>query len=118
MDELALVAGADPVAFRLRHLEDPRAVAVVETAAEAFGWSSDALPPNHGRGFAFAGITRTWRPTWRWRLELEVTPQTGRVQVRRVVSAIDSGEAVHPDRIRNQTEGEILQALSWTLSKG
>ena len=54
MDELALVAGADPVEFRLRHLEDPRAVAVVETAAERFGWSSDPLPPNQGRGFAFA----------------------------------------------------------------
>ena len=44
-----------------------------------------------------------------------MTPETGRVWVRRVVSAIDSGEAVHPDGIRNQTEGGILQALSWTL---
>ena len=54
MDVLALVDGADPVEFRLRHLEDPRAVAVIETAAERFGWSNDPLPPSHGRGFAFA----------------------------------------------------------------
>ena len=114
IDELALVAGADPVEFRLRHLEDPRAVAVVETAAEAFGWSSEPLPPNHGRGFAFARY-KNLAAYLALALELEVTPETGRVQVRRVVSAVDSGEAVHPDGIRNQTEGGILQALSWTL---
>jgi nicotinate dehydrogenase subunit B len=114
MDELALVDGADPVEFRLRHLEDPRAMAVVETAAERFGWSSDPLPPNHGRGFAFARY-KNLAAYLALALELEVTPETGRVWVRRVVSAIDSGEAVHPDGIRNQTEGGILQALSWTL---
>ena len=114
IDELALVAGADPVEFRLRHLEDPRAVAVVETAAEAFGWSSEPLPPNHGRGFAFARY-KNLAAYLALALDLEVTPETGRVQVRRAVSAVDSGEAVHPDGIRNQTEGGILQALSWTL---
>jgi hypothetical protein len=44
-----------------------------------------------------------------------VTPDTGRVRVRRAASPIDSGEVVHPEGIRNQTEGGILQALSWTL---
>ncbi len=89
-------------------------MAVVETAAEAFGWSSEPLPPNHGRGFAFARY-KNLAAYLALALELEVTPETGRVQVRRVVSAVDSGEAVHPDGIRNQTEGGILQALSWTL---
>ena len=72
------------------------------------------LPPNHGRGFAFARY-KNLAAYLALALELEVTPETGRVRVRRVVSAIDSGEAVHPDGIRNQTEGGILQALSWTL---
>ncbi len=48
-------------------------------------------------------------------LEVEVEPETGRVRVVRAVSAIDSGEIVNPDGIRNQTEGGILQSISWTL---
>src|SRR5207302_10392985 len=55
VDELAGAAAADPVEFRLRHLEDQRARAVVETAAGRFGWrKGERLPPGRGRGFAFA----------------------------------------------------------------
>ena len=53
----------------------PRAVAVVETAAERFGWSSDPLPPNHGRGFAFARY-KNLAAYLALALELEVTPDT------------------------------------------
>ncbi len=114
MDELALVAQADPVEFRLRHLEDPRAVAVVEKAAEEFGWSSDPLPPNLGRGFAFARY-KNMAAYLALALDLEVEPATGRVKVGRVTAAVDSGAAVSLDGIRNQTEGGIIQSLSWTL---
>ena len=48
-------------------------------------------------------------------VEVEVERETGRTRVVRAVAAIDSGEAVNPDGIRNQTEGGILQAISWTL---
>lgn len=67
MDDLAILAGTDPVELRFRHLDDPRAVAVVEKAATEFGCSSDPLPPNVGRGFGFARY-KTWRPIWpsRW----------------------------------------------------
>src|SRR6185436_4246190 len=54
VDELARAARADPVAFRLRHIEDPRARDVVQLAAERFGWSGYARQPGRGRGFAFA----------------------------------------------------------------
>ncbi len=114
MDDLAILADADPVEFRLRHLEDPRAVAVVERAAEEFGWSSDPLPPNMGRGFAF-GRYKNMAAYLAMALDLEVEPETGRVKVGRVVAAIDSGAAVSLDGIRNQTEGGIIQSLSWTL---
>ena len=53
MDELAHAAGADPVAFRLRHLDDPRAREAIALAADRFGWANP-LPPGQGRGFAFA----------------------------------------------------------------
>src|SRR5205807_7902143 len=55
MDELAQAAGADPVEFRLRHLDDPRAREVIAAAAERFGWSRSApKAAGRGHGFAFA----------------------------------------------------------------
>jgi CO/xanthine dehydrogenase Mo-binding subunit len=114
MDDLALAAETDPVEFRLRHLDDQRARDVVETAAEKFGWSQDAMEPGVGRGFAFARY-KNLAAYLALAVEAEVEHETGRVRVRRAVAAIDSGEIVNPDGIRNQTEGGILQAISWTL---
>lgn len=114
MDEMALLAGADPVEFRLRHLDDPRARDVITRVVDEGGWSSDPLPPNQGRGFAFARY-KNLAAYLALSLTLEVEPETGRIRVRDVVAAIDSGEAVHVDGIRNQTEGGIIQSLSWTL---
>jgi CO/xanthine dehydrogenase Mo-binding subunit len=48
-------------------------------------------------------------------MEVEVDRDSGEVRPTRVVAAIDSGDAVNPDGIRNQTEGGIVQSLSWTL---
>ncbi len=114
VDELALVAEADPVEFRLRHLEDERARAVIERAASEFGWSQEPLPRHEGRGFAFARYKNV-AAYCALAMRVAVEPATGRVRVHEAVAAIDSGEAVHPDGIRNQTEGGIVQSLSWTL---
>ncbi|MCB5174889.1 xanthine dehydrogenase family protein molybdopterin-binding subunit [Microvirga lenta] len=114
MDELALMANVDPVEFRLRHMEDPRGRAVIEAAAEGFGWSGDPLPEGRGRGFAFARY-KNLAAYLAMAIEMEVDRETGRSRMTRVVAAIDSGEVVNPDGIRNQTEGGIIQAASWTL---
>jgi CO/xanthine dehydrogenase Mo-binding subunit len=114
MDELAYLAEADPVEFRLRHLDNPRARMVVERAAEAFGWSSDPLPENVGRGFGFAQY-KNMAAYCAVALTLRVEPETGRIAVGNVAAAVDSGEAVSLDGIRNQIEGGIVQSLSWTL---
>lgn len=86
----------------------------MELAAERFGWPGGDLPAGHGRGFAFARY-KNLAAYLALALEVEVERETGRVRVVRAVAAIDSGEAVSPDGIRNQTEGGILQAISWTL---
>jgi nicotinate dehydrogenase subunit B len=114
IDELAQRAAVDPVQFRLRHLEDPRARDVIETAAQRFGWGSFARARGRGRGFAYARY-KTLAAYLALAVEVDVDRETGAVRVRRAVCAIDSGQAVNPDGIRNQTEGGILQSLSWTL---
>ena len=113
MDELAAAAGQDPVAFRLAHLDDPRAAAVIRRAAERFGWSRYRAGPNRGRGFAFARY-KNHGAYLAIALDVERVPDEGRLIVHRAVAAVDSGEAVNPDGIRNQVEGGIVQSLSWT----
>jgi CO/xanthine dehydrogenase Mo-binding subunit len=114
MDELSRAAGADPVEFRLRHLEDARARDVITLAAEKFGWNGDKLPKGRGRGFAFARYKNLAAYT-AVAVEVEVERETGRVRPLRFVAANDSGEIVNPDGIRNQIEGGIVQSTSWTL---
>jgi nicotinate dehydrogenase subunit B len=113
MDELAAATKADPVEFRLRHLEDPRAKDVVRLAAERFGWSAYKKQNGRGRGFGFARY-KNLAAYAAVAMEVEVSRDTGDLRVLRVVSAVDSGEAVNPDGMRNQIEGGILQSISWT----
>jgi len=112
MDELAEGAGADPVEFRLRHLRDDRARTVISLAAEKFGWSAGKR--GEGRGFAFARY-KNLGAYCAVALALRVEHETGQIRLGRVVAAVDSGQEVSPDGIRNQIEGAVVQAASWTL---
>ena len=115
IDELALSAKADPVAFRLKHLNDPRARDVVQRAADAFGWSeAETRRPYHGRGFAYVRY-ETVKAYCAVAVEIAVNPDSGQIRVVRAVAAVDSGDAVNPNGIENQIEGCIVQATSWTL---
>ncbi len=115
MDELAQASGSDPVEFRLKHLADERARAVVNAAAERFGWSrSQRLPSGRGRGFGFARY-KNLAAYCAVAMEVEVTRDTGRARVNRAVAAVDSGQIVNPDGLINQIEGGIIQSISWTL---
>ncbi|MGY4575280.1 molybdopterin cofactor-binding domain-containing protein [Bradyrhizobium sp. USDA 3256] len=115
MDELAALAGADPVAFRLRHLDDQRGRAVVEKAAQEFGWTRGTKPPrNRGYGFAFARY-KNLAAYCAIASEVEVDRETGRARLVRAVAAVDAGQVVNPDGITNQIEGAIVQSTSWTL---
>src|ERR671934_123892 len=113
VDDLAAAAKADPVEFRLRHLEDPRARDVIRLAAERFGWDAYKKQNGRGRGFAFARY-KNLAAYCALAMEVEGERETGELRVLRVVATVDSGEAVNPDGMRNQIEGGILQAVSWT----
>jgi nicotinate dehydrogenase subunit B len=115
MDELAFAAKADPVEFRLKHLDDSRAHEVIKLAAERFGWDKRGKPEDgRGYGFAFARY-KNLAAYCAIAMEVEAERETGRIRVKRVVSAVDSGQVVNPDGVRNQIEGAILQSSSWTL---
>jgi nicotinate dehydrogenase subunit B len=115
MDELAELAGADPVEFRLRHLDERRGRDVIEKAAQEFGWKKDHKPqPGRGYGFAFARY-KNLAAYCAIASEVEVNRETGRARLLRAVAAVDSGQVVNPDGLINQIEGAIMQSMSWTL---
>ena len=115
MDELAGLAGADPVEFRLKHLDDPRGRDVIEKAAQGFGWQKgQKAPADRGFGFAFARY-KNLAAYCAIASEVEVNRETGRPRLVRAVAAVDSGQVVNPDGLINQIEGAILQSMSWTL---
>lgn len=117
MDELAAAAGADPVAFRLAHLKDPRARAVIEAAAKKAGWrEGEKGDGTRGRGIAFAKY-KNLACYVAVVAEVEVDRASGAVRVPRAYAAVDSGLVINPDGLINQIEGGIIQSASWTLKE-
>ena len=114
MDELAAAAGADPVEFRLRHLKDPRARAVIETVAAKAGWrEGEKGDGTHGRGIGFARYKNG-----ACYVAVIVEVEAGNdIAVKRAWAAIDAGLVINPDGIANQTEGGITQTVSWALKE-
>jgi CO/xanthine dehydrogenase Mo-binding subunit len=120
MDELAFATGADPVEFRLRHLSDARARAVLEAVAKRADWSNRKSPQGtslkSGHGVAFVQYDRTEAYVAAV-AEVDVNPPDGEVRVKRVVVAHDCGLIINPDGLRNQIEGNAIQATSRTLKE-
>ena len=118
MDELAHTAGVDPIEFRLNNLEDERARAVIEAAAEKFGWGmrEQALGDGSGRGIAFAQY-KNRQCYAAIAVELELDIESGEINLNRAVIAADAGQIVNPDGLSNQLEGSFIQAASWTLNE-
>jgi nicotinate dehydrogenase subunit B len=115
MDELALAAGADPVAFRLAHLKDPRGRAVIEKVAQIAGWKAGEKGDfARGRGIGFARY-KNLACYCAVIADVEVDRASGRVRVTRAYAAIDAGMVINPDGLVAQIEGGIIQSASWTL---
>ena len=114
IDELALAAGADPVEFRVRHLSDPRARQVIETAARLSDWQADAeRGTGRAKGIGFCRYKNTAAYV-AVVTEIEVRTEP---QVTRAWCAVDAGLAINPDGVINQIEGGIVQSISWTLKE-
>jgi CO/xanthine dehydrogenase Mo-binding subunit len=117
IDELAAQAESDPVAFRLKHMKDPRARAVIEAAAQKAGWKPNAKGDgSRGRGIAFAKY-KNLASYVAVVADVVIDRRTGKVRVERAVAAVDAGLIVNPDGVVNQIEGGIIQSASWTLKE-
>jgi len=125
MDELAARAKADPIEFRLRHLSEPRMIAVVKAAAKAANW--DTRPSPKPRANSAAGIARGRGISCvayegdngftAMVAEVEVELATGKLTVKRIFVSVDAGPISNPDGLRNQCEGGALQGMSRALGE-
>jgi len=117
MDELAQVAGSDPLAFRFAHLRDPRAQALLQAAADKAGWVAGKKGDgHHGRGLAFCRYKSIGMYAAAV-VDIEVDRRSGVIKVPRVVMAADLGLVINPDGAKNQLEGGIVQAVSLALKE-
>ena len=115
MDELAHEAGADPLDYRRRQLDDARTRAVLDAAVERFGWTArtGGRGAGAGRGIAVARYKNA-KSYCAVAVEAEVDDDA-KIVLRRAVIAVDAGEIVDPDGLAAQLEGGFVQAASWTL---
>jgi CO/xanthine dehydrogenase Mo-binding subunit len=111
MDELAGLAGEDPLAHRLRHLDDARSRDVLSRAAQMAGWATRLR--QDGTGFGL-GVSR-YKGTGAWCAAVAEVECTDRVRCRRVWLATDVGEVINSDGVANQMEGGAIQAVSMCL---
>jgi nicotinate dehydrogenase subunit B len=130
IDELAIAAGVDPIDYRLRYLNDPRAVDLVRAVAERAAWVPHSGPGSHGgsgdilhgRGFAYAvyvhgpfpGKAAAWAA---WVADVAVNKATGEIAVTRVVAGQDSGLMINPDGVKHQIHGNVIQSTSRVLKE-
>jgi nicotinate dehydrogenase subunit B len=117
MDELAAAAGADPVAFRLAHMKDPRARAAIEAVAKKAEWKEgEKGDGTRGRGIGFAKY-KNLACYVAVVADVEIDHATGAVRMTRAYAATDAGLIINPDGVINQIEGGIVQSASWTLKE-
>ncbi|WP_433693813.1 molybdopterin cofactor-binding domain-containing protein [Herbaspirillum seropedicae] len=131
IDELAELAGADRLAFRLAHLPDQRASELLQAVAHKAGWVAHAQGSRgqvqadgklRGRGIAYARYVHSKFPgfgaAWSaWVIDVEVDPVTGALAVTSLVVGQDTGMMVNPAGVRHQMHGNILQSLSRVLKE-
>ncbi|HTB19830.1 MAG TPA: molybdopterin cofactor-binding domain-containing protein, partial [Bryobacteraceae bacterium] len=121
MDDLAAAVGMDPLEFRLKNLKNPRLRAVLQAAAEKFGWGklSDS---NLGYGLA-CGVEKGGYVATCAEIAIvpsdfvgaEVAPAPPKVKINRVVTAFECGAVVNPEHLRNQIEGSVMMGIGGAL---
>ncbi|MGE3871955.1 MAG: molybdopterin cofactor-binding domain-containing protein [Parvibaculaceae bacterium] len=129
IDEMAFESGVDPVEYRLRHMKDERAAALIRAVAKRAGWKAHSAPTRdgdgevmRGRGFAYAHYMHSKFPGFgaalsAWVADVEVTRSTGEVRVTKVIAGQDSGLMINPAGVRHQLHGNVIQATSRALKE-
>jgi CO/xanthine dehydrogenase Mo-binding subunit len=116
MDELATAARADALEYRLTHLKNERLRAVLQAAAERFGWEGARKQRRPGIGVGLACGTEKGSYTAAC-VEVAIDRDRGAIKVQRIVEAFECGAIQNPANLRAQVEGCIIMTLGGALSE-
>ncbi|EKT62498.1 xanthine dehydrogenase family protein molybdopterin-binding subunit [Providencia burhodogranariea] len=131
IDEVAYLAQQDPIDYRLKYLDDPRAIALINAVKKQANWIGGPMHSNpaptsqeivSGRGFAWAryfhskfpGFGAAWAA---WVCDLTVNRRTGQILIKKVYVAHDCGQMINPDGVKHQVHGNIIQSCSRVLKE-
>lgn len=117
MDEIADEQGVDPIEFRIRHLDDRRAIAILHKLREQISSAGmmAAMPPA-GVGIGMARYKNSGAYC-AVAMHVLADPDSGSIKLDHAVCAVDAGMAINPDGLINQIEGGLIQASSWTIKE-
>jgi CO/xanthine dehydrogenase Mo-binding subunit len=119
MDEVAAALNVDPIEFRLRHVKDPRDIALLKAVAEKSGWQSRPSPRRDqtGNKVSGRGVAYSQRNGTRVAIvaEVDIERSTGKIWARKFTVAHDCGQIINPDGLVKCIEGNIVQGISRTL---
>jgi isoquinoline 1-oxidoreductase len=111
MDDLAALAGMDPLAFRLRNLQNPRLKAVLLAATDKFGWSKTKSSKSRAFGLA-CGLEKGGYVAGCAQISIGSNHD---VHVDRVIVAWECGAIVNPEHLKNQVEGAVVMGIGGAL---
>jgi nicotinate dehydrogenase subunit B len=116
--EAAVLAGADPLQFRLDHAKEKRLIAALESVREASGWQTRTSRPaasgnlRHGQGVSVMFRSGTY---WACVAQVAVDITTGVIKVEKMTLAVDPGIVINPSQLKRQVEGGVVMGVSMTL---
>jgi nicotinate dehydrogenase subunit B len=116
--EAALLAGKDPLQFRIQHAREKRAMAVLESVRDASGWKPRSEPPTTINGVKRGqGVSALFRSGSYWACvaNIAVDMSSGAVKVEKVTVAVDPGIVINPMQLTRQVEGGTVMGVSMTL---
>lgn len=114
MDELAKAAEIDPFEFRIKNLNNPRAIEVIQSLKLKSNWENRDQSRDVGYGLAFAQYKNS-ASYYAVLAEIHKSEQEGKFRLHKLTGVIDSGQCINPDGLKNQTEGGMIQSASWTI---
>jgi nicotinate dehydrogenase subunit B len=130
IDEFASEAGVDPIAYRLRYLEDERAIDLVRRLAARAEWEPHAAPAMqrdadgllHGRGFAYALYVHSKFPGYgaaysAWIADVAVDTTSGEVTLTKISVGQDCGLMINPEGVTHQIHGNVIQSTSRVMKE-
>ncbi len=117
IDEVALASKIDPVAFRLKHIQEPREKEILEAVVKKFGWDTNYKSTKVGDVYTGRGVAlyNGYQSYAAVACEVEVNKKTGRIWVKRIVVGMDCGLVINPSGVKAALEGQVMQGISRAL---